>query len=56
MAASRYPEMLAMIDSGRIDVNRLNVSTLTLEAAAVLLANENLILPPGVSVIDRFSA
>ena len=45
-----------MIVSGAIELGVLNGPTVTLEEGARLLAQETLLLPPGVTVIDRFTA
>ena len=56
LQAHCYPGMLDMIASGAIDVGVLNGPTVTLEEGARLLSQEKLLLPPGVTVIDRFTA
>ena len=56
LQAHAYPEMLSLVAEQSIDLDAMLAPTLTLDEAADLLANEELVLPPGVSVIDRFSA
>jgi len=55
MQAHRYPEMLELVISGRLNLALLEGPRLTLGEAAQLLGDEELSLPTGVSVIDRFT-
>ncbi len=54
MQAHRYAEMFNLLEQSRLDPGALVSETLTLEQAATLLATENLQLPAGVAVINRF--
>ena len=55
MQAHRYPEMLELVSSGRLDLSVLDMRSVTLGEGADMLADEELSLPPGVTVITDFS-
>lgn len=52
--AHRYPELLAMIERGAVQPDRLVARTVTLEEAAERLPAMDRSAEPGVTVIDRF--
>lgn len=54
MQAHRYPEMLEMIRTGKLEPQRLIGKTITLEESIVELADMNSFSGTGVTVIDRF--
>jgi len=54
MQAHRYPEMLAMIESGRLSPEKLVGRTIALDAAASVLASMDRGAGAGVTVINRF--
>lgn len=54
MQAFRYPEMLEMIKSGKLQAKKLIEKTISLEDAAILLPEMNNFENSGVVVIDRF--
>ncbi|GAB5535395.1 MAG: zinc-dependent alcohol dehydrogenase family protein [Rubricoccaceae bacterium] len=54
LQAHRYPEMLAMIESGAVSPARLLGQTVSLEEAANLLPRMDRFDGTGVTVIDRF--
>ncbi len=56
MQAHRYAAMFELLDQSNLDPGSLVTERLSLEQAAILLADENLRLPTGVAVIDRFGA
>lgn len=55
IAASRFPALLAMVESGRIDPARLIARTISLSEAGHALAELERFASPGVTVIDRFA-
>jgi len=54
LQAHRYPEMLAMIESGAVSPARLLGRTVSLEEATALLPQMDQFTGTGVTVIDRF--
>ncbi|HEV7645587.1 MAG TPA: zinc-dependent alcohol dehydrogenase family protein [Pyrinomonadaceae bacterium] len=54
MQAHKYPEMLAMIVSGKLQPQKLIGKTISLEESADELVNMNSFSSTGVTVIDRF--
>jgi alcohol dehydrogenase len=54
MQFHRYPEMLAMIESGKLAPQKLIGRTITLEESAALLPDMNSFGETGIAVIDRF--
>lgn len=54
MQAHRYPELLAMIERGAVQPDRLVARTVTLEEGAERLPAMDRFVAPGVTVIDRF--
>ena len=54
MQFHRYPEMLAMIESGKLAPQKLIGRTITLEESAALLPEMNSFGETGIAVIDRF--
>lgn len=54
MAAASYPEMLAMVADGGIDLDRLVTGTVTLDAAIDVLVDPRT-AGPGITVIDDFT-
>ncbi len=54
MQAWRYPDMLAMIASGKLEPNKLIGKTVSLEEAAIELTKMGDFGQQGVTVIDRF--
>lgn len=52
--SSRFPALLAMIESGRLDPKRLITKTIPLEEAGAALAAMNGYTGAGITVIDRF--
>jgi len=54
MQAHRYPEMLEMIRTGKLEPQKLIGKTVTLEESVVELADMNSFTGSGVTVIDRF--
>lgn len=55
MAAHAYPQMLQMIERGRLDPARLVGRTITLDEAAAALPRMDRFEGTGVTVIDRFA-
>ena len=55
LQAHCYPEMLAKIADNSIDIGILQGTAVTLEEGAGMLAQERLVMPPGVTIIDRFA-
>lgn len=56
IAASRFPAMLTMVESGKIDPARLIKRTVALNKAGEALAELERFASPGVTVIDQFDA
>lgn len=54
MQAHRYPEMLEMVNSGKLALRKLIGRTVSLEAGVIELADMNDFGGVGVTVIDRF--
>lgn len=54
IAASRFPALLGMIASGRLDPSRLVTRTIALEEAGAALAAMDRYAGAGITVIDRF--
>lgn len=54
IAASRFPALLTMVESGRIDPAGLIRRTIPLSEAGAALADLERFASPGVTVIDRF--
>ena len=54
MQAHKYPEMLAMIENGKLQPDKLIGKTVSLEAATQLLPNMNTFEGKGITVIDSF--
>jgi len=54
MQAHRYPEMLAMIESGQLSPERLVGRTIALDDAVSALVSMDQVSSAGVTVIDRF--
>jgi len=54
MQFHRYPEMLAMIELGKLAPQKLIGRTITLEESAALLPDMNSFGETGIAVIDRF--
>lgn len=54
MQAHRYPEMLAMIESGRLSPEKLVGRTISLDEAASALVSMGSVTGAGVTIIDRF--
>lgn len=50
----RYPEMLELIRTGKLEPQKLIGKTVTLEESVVALADMNSFSGTGVTVIDRF--
>lgn len=56
MQARLYPQILECLEAGKIDLRMIGGRQMTLGEAATMLADEALVLPTGVSVVDRFYA
>lgn len=54
MQAHRYPELLAMIEAGKLSPEKLVGRTISLEEAVSELPRMNSFRGSGVTVIDRF--
>lgn len=54
MQAHKYPEMLAMIVSGKLQPQKLIGKTISLEESLEELVNMNNFIATGVIVIDKF--
>lgn len=56
MPAWRYPSLLSLIESGRVDIAPIVARTVPLSGASAELRAFNGPMPPGVAVIDDFAA
>lgn len=56
MPSWRYPSLLTLIETGRVDVAPIVARTVPLSGASAELRAFNGPMPPGVAVIDRFDA
>ena len=55
MQAHRYPDMLELIVSGRIDLSVLSGRRMSLAEGAAIIGSRELRMPPGISVINRIN-
>ena len=54
MQAYRYPEMMSMIETGKLAPEKLIQNRITLEESLDALVNMNRFPGTGITVIDRF--